>query len=70
MPDTKNKILIAVPLPEEIKAAVFNLDICSALSLDGFRGSFYHKYWDFINFDIIAAVQYFLFLFLEIFTLG
>jgi len=52
-------MLIKCPNYLKIKNIVFNLNGNNALSLDGFRGVFYHSCWEIIGKDVCKAVQQF-----------
>lgn len=46
-------------MAKEIREAVFGLSEESIPESDGFLGSFFHKTWYIIDFDVINVVQYF-----------
>lgn len=52
-----NNSLLCLPLREEIKAAVFELNGDGAPGLDGFGGHFFQTFWDIVAFDVIQSVQ-------------
>jgi len=54
-----NRSLLRLPLCEEIKDSVFDLNGEGALGPDGFGGHFYHTFWDIIEADVIQLVQKF-----------
>jgi len=54
-----NHCLLRLPLREEIKGAVFDLNGDGAPGPDGFGGHFYHTFWDIIEVDVIQSVQEF-----------
>jgi len=54
-----NHNLLRLPLHEEIKNAVFDLNGDGASGPDGFGGHFYHTFWDIIETNVIHSVQEF-----------
>lgn len=57
--DEDNEILTRVPMEEEIKKAVFNIDFHKAPALDGYTAFFLNFFWPIILLDVIAAVRNF-----------
>jgi len=57
--DVENTNLIAMPLFDEIKNAVFDLNADSAPGPDGFRAHFYQFFWDIVAVDVVSSVQEF-----------
>jgi len=57
--DAENQMLMSFPLPDEIKAAVFDLNADGAPGPDGFGGHFYQTFWDVVGNDVIQSVQAF-----------
>jgi len=55
-----NMMLIKCPYFYEIKNVVFNLNVNSAPSPDGFGGVFYHSCWEIIGTDVCNVVQHIL----------
>nr|XP_016473883.1 PREDICTED: uncharacterized protein LOC107795721 [Nicotiana tabacum] len=54
-----NKMLIMMPLEEEIKEFVFRMSIDSSAGPDGFNGKLFQATWDIIKHDIIEFVTKF-----------
>ncbi|CAI8583581.1 unnamed protein product [Vicia faba] len=55
-----NNILFMIPNLEEVTNVIHNLNKSSAPGSDGFRGVFYHTYWDIIQQDVYkATIQFF-----------
>lgn len=54
-----NNILTSLPFNEEIWCDVFSFNKNSALGPDGFRGIFFHTFWDIIQHDMCAIVLQF-----------
>nr|XP_016507263.1 PREDICTED: uncharacterized protein LOC107824954 [Nicotiana tabacum] len=54
-----NIFLITIPTTEEVKEAIFSLNLNSAAGPDGFNGCFYHLCWDIISNDVVNMVQAF-----------
>lgn len=57
--DEDSHNLLRLPLRNEIKDAVFDLNEDGAPGPDDFGGHFYHTYWDIIEADVIQSVQEF-----------
>ncbi|XP_019225765.1 PREDICTED: uncharacterized protein LOC109207323 [Nicotiana attenuata] len=55
--DEENDILDSVPMEEEIKEAIFSISGDSADGPDGYNGTYYHRCWNIIKYDIIQFVQ-------------
>jgi len=54
-----NIALTAMPLLEEIKKAVFGLNVDGAPGPDGFGAHFYQCFWDIVAVDVVSSVQEF-----------
>jgi hypothetical protein len=52
--DSKNEILTANFIIEEVKKAVFNMEHNKAPGPDGFPAEFYQVFWEIIKFDLSA----------------
>jgi len=52
-----NNSLMCLPLREEIKATVFELNGDGAPGPDGFGGHFFQTFWDIVASDVIQSVQ-------------
>jgi hypothetical protein len=57
--EEENNMLIRLPLREEIKAAIFDLNGDGAPGPDGFGGHFYQFFWDIVGSDVVNSVQEF-----------
>ncbi|XP_024632876.1 uncharacterized protein [Medicago truncatula] len=55
----ENAALIAMPLFNEIKNAVFDMNADGAPGHDGFGGHFYQHFWDIVGVDVVSSVQQF-----------
>jgi len=55
----ENNALIAMPLYDEIKNAVFDMNADGASGPDGFGGSFFQHFWDIVGVDVVRSVQEF-----------
>ncbi|XP_019450653.1 PREDICTED: uncharacterized protein LOC109352923 [Lupinus angustifolius] len=51
----QNCMLTKIPMPEEIKSAVFGMNRDGAPSPDGFGGSFFQDFWDIVGPDFPGA---------------
>jgi len=60
--DKENSNLIVMPLFDEIKNAVFDLNADSAPGPDGFGAHFYHFFWDIVAADVVSSVQEFFYI--------
>lgn len=54
--DEDNHNLLRLPLRDETKGAIFDLNGDGAPGPDGFGGHFYHTFWDIIEADVIQSV--------------
>jgi len=54
-----NNLLLAMPLFDEIKNAVFDMNADGAPGPDGFGGHFYQHFWDIVGADVVSSVQEF-----------
>jgi hypothetical protein len=52
-----NHMLLRLPLYDEIKGAVFDLNGDGAPGPDGFGGHFYQTFWDIVSNDVVKSVQ-------------
>jgi len=57
--DDDNNMLTVMPLADEIKKAVFDMNADGAPGLDGFGGHFYQHFWDIVAADVVSSVQEF-----------
>jgi len=57
--DVDNQILLRFPLHDEIKEAVFALNVDGAPGPDGFGSHFYQTFWDVVGIDVVQFVQEF-----------
>ncbi|VFQ98475.1 unnamed protein product [Cuscuta campestris] len=57
--DQDNDSMVKLPLEEEIKTAIWQLNPNSSAGPDGYNGEFFIKFWDTIKEDIISATQEF-----------
>ncbi|VFQ59730.1 unnamed protein product, partial [Cuscuta campestris] len=57
--ETDNINLVQLPLEEEIKEAVWQLNPNSSAGPDGYNGEFFRHCWDIIKADIVSATQEF-----------
>ena len=53
----ENAALIAMPLFEDIKNAVFDMNADGAPGPDGFGGPFFQHFWDIVGVDVVNSVQ-------------
>jgi len=54
-----NNLLLAMPLFDEIKNFVFDMNVDGAPGPDGFGGHFYQHFWDIVGADVVSSVQEF-----------
>lgn len=54
-----NSMLISIPEPDEIHAAVFAINADKAPGPDGFLAGFYQPFWDIIGEDVTREIQEF-----------
>ncbi|VFQ73390.1 unnamed protein product [Cuscuta campestris] len=57
--DQDNDSMVKLPLEEEIKTAIWQLNPNSSAGPDGYNGEFFKKFWDTIKEDIISATHEF-----------
>ena len=57
--EEENAMLAAMPLFDEIKDAVFSMNVDGAPGPDGFGGHFYQHFWDIVFVDLVSSVQEF-----------
>jgi hypothetical protein len=55
----ENAMLTAMPLQDEIKSAVFDLNGETAPGPDGYSGHFYQHFWHIIDTDVVKSTQHF-----------
>lgn len=52
-----NQMLLAMPSVEEVRLAVFGMNLDGAPGPDGFGASFYQFFWEIIGVDVFKAVS-------------
>lgn len=57
--EEENESLQSIPSPEEIKAALFQVQDLKAPSLDGFPALFYKQLWPTVGNDVVKAIASF-----------
>lgn len=57
--DSDNRMLTSLPTWDEVKTAVFGMNVNGAPDPDGFRGFFYQNYWDIVGHDVFHSVLQF-----------
>ncbi|CAH9113266.1 unnamed protein product [Cuscuta europaea] len=57
--DADNNMLMELPQEEEVKRAVWNLNLNGAPGPDGFNGKFFKKCWHIVRSDLLKVVQEF-----------
>jgi len=55
----ENNALTIVPLLDEIKHGVFDMNVDGSPGPDGFGGHFYQQFWDIVAVDVVSSVQEF-----------
>ncbi|VFQ80252.1 unnamed protein product [Cuscuta campestris] len=55
--DLDNQCITTLPLEEEIKAAIWQLNPNSSAGRDGYNGEFFKHFWDIIKADLISATH-------------
>jgi len=57
--EAENNMLTAIPLHDEIKGAILDLNGDSAPGPDGYSGHFFQHFWNIIGADVVRSTQYF-----------
>lgn len=57
--EMQNHMLTAVPMPSDVKEAMFEIAVDSATDLDGYSDKFFKEAWTMVGDDLYTAIPHF-----------